>query len=325
MDSSTGSTRLGDLELPPLAPHEVLVQSRVVGLCRSDIEMLHGHLNQQLAILRPIVPGHEWSGVVSAVGSAVTDFAPGDRVVGECVLSDDEWFGFTMHGAGAEQFVVPARLLHRIPAELNFSQAALIEPFTIAFAAIRRAGGITAGNTVVILGAGMIGLAATSIAVAMGASVVTVDLDATRRDAASSLGAAKTAASSDEASSWIRARGLNGADLVVEASGHPIAITSTFELARFEGHIVNIGICAADTVTAPLHLIQAKNLTVHGTTGSAGLWPEAITFLQEHSIDLSGVVTASYAFDEIDEALRAVESGNIKVHLLAPVQEGDHA
>lgn len=316
MNTIDGTYTVGDLPLGELAPNEVLVRSKAVGLCRSDIELLHGHLNEQLPVLQPIVPGHEWSGVVEAVGSEVTRLSPGDRVVGECVIADNHWFGFSAHGAASELFTVEERLVHVFPENFGFQAAALIEPYTISYNAIREIGGIAEGEVVAIMGAGMVGLACAAIAAAKGGRVVTIDPVAQRREIAAKLGAEFQAASADEAQAILADIGQGGADLVIEASGHPLGIAATFELARFAGRIVNIGICGERSVSAPLHLIQAKNLRIQGVTGSAGIWPEAIDFMITNNIDLTPVITASYPIEQIAEAMEATEQGNIKVQLV---------
>lgn len=316
MNTVDGTYSVGDLPLGELAPNEVLVRSKAVGLCRSDIELLHGHLNEQLPVLQPIVPGHEWSGVVEAVGSDVTRLSPGDRVVGECVIADNHWFGFSAHGAASELFTVEERLVHVFPDSFGFQAAALIEPYTISYNAIREIGGIAEGEIVAVMGAGMVGLACAAIAAAKGGRVVTIDPVAQRREIAAQLRAQYQVASADEAKALLSEIGNGGADLVIEASGHPLGIAATFELARFAGRIVNIGICGEHTISAPLHLIQAKNLHIQGVTGSAGIWPEAIDFMISNGIDLTPVITASYPIEQIEEAIAATEKGNIKVQLV---------
>lgn len=308
MNTKSHTTSLGPISIDELGEDDVLVRSRVVGLCRSDIELLHGHLDAQLPVLEPIVPGHEWSGVVERVGSAVRDVKPGDRVVGECVLSDNHWFGFTYHGAASETFVVPERLLHVFPDSFSYAQAALIEPFTIAYNAIKEIGGVGEGDEVVVVGAGMVGLSSAAIAHGFGATVTVIDRVEERLELARRLGAERTLDGFADAA--------GSADLVIEASGSAVGISSTFELAKFGGRIVNIGICAERQISAPLHLIQAKNLQIRGVTGSAGVWPEAIDFLQARGIDLSPVITATYPLDRVDEAIAATDGGNVKVQLV---------
>ena len=162
----------------------------------------------------------------SPVGAKVTSLQPGDRVVGECVLAPNTWFGFDYPGAGAQYFRAPAHLLHKLPSTLNFHQGALIEPFTIAYKGIRAVGG-------------------------------------------------------------------------------------------YAGRVLNIGICAEPTIAAPLGLIQAKDLTVYGTTGSSGVWPAALTFLQRHRIQLDDVITDTYPLQDAAAAVDATnDPANVKVHIV---------
>jgi L-iditol 2-dehydrogenase len=312
--------RYAPVEVPQLGPEDVLVRSKVVGVCRSDIELLEGHLDAQLGVPYPVVPGHEWSGEVVEVGAAVTNVKPGDPVVGECVIAPNHWFGFTYNGAAAEMFVAPSSLLHRLPESLTYEQGALVEPFTIAYRAIRDSGWLDAADVVAIVGAGMIGQCALSVARAMGAVTVVVEPNTNRAGLAERMGAdvvINPAGQEDLGKAVQRTTGSDGADLVIEASGNAKGLASTLELARFAGRITNIGICADRSVSAPLGLIQAKDLSVRGTTGSPGVWPQALRFVERHEIDLSPVVTQTLTFERAAEALRAANDTetNVKVHI----------
>lgn len=317
-DVNSHTVDIGIIDVPDLGPADVLVRAGVVGLCRSDNELLDGHLNEHLDIPDRIVPGHEWSGTVVAVGREVKNVAPDDVVVGECVISDGHWFGFTYGGAAADQFVVPSALLHRVPAGISLSQAALIEPFTIAYNAFRESGGSDAADIVTVIGGGMVGLCALAIARAKGAAVVLVEPNRKRHDLAAALGAdvvVDPAEITDYPSFYSQFAGADGADLVIEASGHPAGIASTYRHAGFRGRITNIGISGAE-VTASLGLIQAKNLTVRGVTGSTGVWPDAIRFMQRSGIDLSAVISSEFNYRQAAEAMKMTDSPeSIKVHL----------
>lgn len=195
-----------------------------------------------------MIPGHEWSGEVAPVGAKVTSLQPGDRVVGECVLAPNTWFGFDYPGAGAQYFRAPAHLLHKLPSTLNFHQGALIEPFTIAYKGIRAVGGCDASDVVVVVGAGMVGLAATAIAAANAATVLVVEPSALRRELATKLGATHTidpTATGADGRDLVRdLSGADGATLVIEASGSAAGLASTFTYAGYAGRVLNIGICA---------------------------------------------------------------------------------
>src|SRR4051794_8568643 len=147
------SASVQELDVPSVAADEVLVRSRNVGICHSDFELYEGRYI--IPVSYPIVPGHEWSGEVAEVGSAVTSLRPSDRVVGECVVNNgDDHFGFSIGGADAEYFVAKASWLHRIPDELSFAHGAFVEPFSVAYNATVAAGGIDASDSVAVIGGG---------------------------------------------------------------------------------------------------------------------------------------------------------------------------
>src|SRR5258705_6576745 len=149
-----------DVDVPAIAADEVLVRSRNVGICHSDFELLEGRYI--IPVSYPIIPGHEWSGEIAEVGSAVTSLRIGDRVVGECVVNNgDDHFGFSISGADAEYFVAKASWLHRTPEELSFMQGAFVEPFSVAYSAAVAAGGIEPSDEVAVIGGGAIGLLCT--------------------------------------------------------------------------------------------------------------------------------------------------------------------
>src|SRR5215831_858453 len=137
---------VAELAIPAIADDEVLVAARSVGICRSDIDLLEGRYI--IPVRYPIIPGHEWSGEIARVGDRVTEFAPGDRVVGECVIGA-EHFGFSISGGAAEFFVAKPAWLHRLPDKLSFTMGALVEPFSCAYYALVHAGNVNASDTLV--------------------------------------------------------------------------------------------------------------------------------------------------------------------------------
>src|SRR5580704_15124696 len=135
--SGPGRAEVVEAGVPAAGPGEVVVRSRVVGVCHSDLELLAGRYI--IPIRYPITPGHEWAGEVADVGPGVDGLEPGDRVVGECVVGPGgrDHFGFSISGAAAEQFTARAEWLHKLPGHLTFTQGALVEPFSVAYAAVR--------------------------------------------------------------------------------------------------------------------------------------------------------------------------------------------
>src|SRR5947209_462288 len=149
---------VADLEEPRIGPDEVLVRSRMVGICHSDFELLDGHYI--IPISYPVIPGHEWAGEVAEVGPEVSTVRPGDHVVGECVVGPGgrDHFGFSINGAGAEYFKARAEWLHKLPEGMSYTLGALVEPFSVAYNATLAAGGVDPSDVVAVLGGGPIGL-----------------------------------------------------------------------------------------------------------------------------------------------------------------------
>src|SRR5690349_18690934 len=232
-----------DLDMPRIAADEVLVRSRNVGICHSDFELYEGRYI--IPVSYPIVPGHEWSGEVAEIGTAVTNLRQGDRVVGECVVNNgDDHFGFSIGGADAEYFVAKASWLHRIPEELSFAHGAFVEPFSVAYNATVAAGGIDASDAVAVVGGGPIGLLCTLAAAAMGGDVTLVEPQAHRRSLGLEVGArhALDPGAAPLAEQAAELTGGRGFDVVIEAAGAPAAMASAFTLAGLRARVVFVGI-----------------------------------------------------------------------------------
>jgi L-iditol 2-dehydrogenase len=305
---------VADLPIPEIADDEVLVAARSVGVCHSDIDLLEGRYI--IPVRYPIIPGHEWAGEVAKVGARVTDFAPGDRVVGECVIGDDH-FGFSISGAAADFFVARPAWLHRLPDSLSYTMGALVEPFSCAYYALVRAGNVNASDTVVVLGAGPIGLAVTAAAAAMGAVTVAVEPHEGRRDVARKLGAKHAVHPDDIDALLADITGGRGADVVVEVSGRPAVMARALELAGFKGRVAYVGINVGDAAPARLGLIQSKELKITGSIGSPGVWPDTLRFLAGSRIDMTPLVTQQF---DVDHALDALDAARrpqttIKAHI----------
>jgi L-iditol 2-dehydrogenase len=307
---------LADVDVPRIGADEVLVALRSVGICHSDFELLEGRYIIPFGY--PIIPGHEWSGQIAEVGRDVTGFAPGDRVVGECVIGQ-EHFGFSISGAAAEYFVARPEWLHKVPDELTDSQAALVEPFSCAYFAAMRAGNVNASDTVVVFGAGPIGLSCVAVAATMGARVLAAEPDRSRANLARELGADEVLDPTSDTfvEQVLEQTDGRGADVVMEASGRPEAMAATLEVAGFNGRLVNIGIDVGRSATAKLGLIQSKQLQIRGTIGSPGVWPETLRFLARTGLDLTPMITSRYSLDQGPDAYAAARrtGENVKVHI----------
>jgi L-iditol 2-dehydrogenase len=309
-----GRPTVAELPVPEIADDEVLVAARSVGVCHSDIDLLEGRYI--IPIRYPIIPGHEWSGEVAKVGARVTELSPGDRVVGECVLGDDH-FGFSISGAAADFFVARPAWLHRLPDQLSFTMGALVEPFSCAYYALVRAGNVNASDTVVVLGAGPVGLAVVAAAAAMGALTIAVEPDPRRRAIALRLGARHAVSPEDAAVLLADVTRGRGADVVVEVSGRPAVMARALELAAFKGRVAYVGINVGDAAPAKLGLIQSKELKITGSIGSPGVWPDTLRFLANSGIDMTPVVTQRFDADHALDALEAAHhpESTVKAHI----------
>jgi L-iditol 2-dehydrogenase len=307
---------VSELDVPDIGDDEILLASRSVGICHSDIELLGGRYIIPFEL--PVIPGHEWAAEVVRVGRSVRGLGPGDRVVGECVIGQ-EHFGFSISGAAAEFFVAKESWLHRLPDNLSWTQGALVEPFSCGYYATVRAENLDASDTVVVLGAGPIGLGVVAAAAGKGARVVVAEPSPARGELARTLGAEEVLdpAADDFLDGVAEVTSGAGADVVFEASGKPAAMATALEVAGFRARLVYIGIDVGGTVPARLGLIQSKELQLRGIIGSPGVWPRTLRFLSRSAVDLTPLVTSSYPLAAADAAVRAVltDKDQVKVHV----------
>jgi L-iditol 2-dehydrogenase len=299
------SAAVRELEVPTIAPDEVLVRSRNVGICHSDFELYEGRYI--IPISYPIIPGHEWSGEIAEVGGDVATLKAGDRVVGECVVNGgNDHFGFSISGANAEYFVAKASWLHQIPDELSFEQGAFVEPFSVAYNATVAAGGIDARDDVAVIGGGPIGLLCVMAAATMGATVTLIEPQEHRRALGLEVGATHAidpgAGMADQVADISRNRGF---DVVIEAAGVPAAMASALPIAALGARVVLVGIDVGGSAAVEIGLVQSKALQMRGIIGSAGLWPKTIRFMATSGLDPTSLLTATFKLDEGTAALAA--------------------
>ncbi|MGI6766810.1 MAG: zinc-dependent alcohol dehydrogenase [Lentihominibacter sp.] len=311
---------LREVPIPEIGPDEILVKSRANGICHSDYEALEGRYVIPYSF--PFTPGHEWSGEVVKVGENVTTYAPGDRVVGECVIGcgtcsicqsgnftacpQADHFGYTIDGAVAEYLAARPEWLHKIPEGLDYETAAMVEPFSVAYYGIYHLGGTDASETVVVSGGGAIGSCAIAAAKAMGAKVILVEPQKYRQGIGKQLGADHIVdPTTEDAIQAVQdlTDGL-GADLVVECSGTGVGLKSTFEYVKNAGRISFVSINLKDEIPTLLGNFQKKAITAKGSPGSPYVWDKVIAFLNQSKIDLSPIVTKTFPLAQADEAYK---------------------
>ena len=315
----------------------MLIHVRACGICGSDV---HGYDGSTGRRIPPLIMGHEAAGEIVAVGTEVRSVAIGDRVTfdstvscGTCpfclagevnLCATRQVVGvscgdYRRHGAFAEFVVVPERILYALPDSLPFEQAALIEAVSIAVHAAKISP-IAPQGTVVVVGAGMIGLLAIQAFRHFGCStVLAVDLDPARLALARSLGADQTFLASDPnlLSNLLAATGGEGADIAVEVVGAQASVTTAIHAVRRGGAVTLIGNLAPQ-VEIPLQAVVTRQLRLQGSCASAGEYRECIDLMQAGIIKVAPLISAVVPLREGAqwfERLHARQPGLMKVIL----------
>ena len=299
---------------------EVLLASRSVGICHSDIELLAGRYIIPFDF--PVIPGHEWSGEVVQVGSAVKGLRVGDRVVGECVIGR-EHFGFSISGAAAEFFVAKESWLHRLPDNLSWTQGALVEPFSCGYYATVRADNLDASDTVVVLGRGPIGLGVVAAAAGKGARVIVAEPSQARGDLlALSLGADGVIDPTadtflDEVDAMHRAAPARSWCSRPAASAAPMA--TALEVAGFRARWSTSASTSAARSPRGSGCSSPRSCSRAGIIGSPGVWPQTLRFLSRSGVDLSPLVHRFVRRSaDADEAIGAVLTDKARSRSTSP-------
>jgi L-iditol 2-dehydrogenase len=326
-----GAIGMVELERPRPGPGEALVAVAAVGICGSDVELLEG--SRPAPYVRyPVVPGHEWAGTVVDVGPGVAGLAAGDRVVAEgfracgtcdrcregrtnlCAAEYAET-GFTHAGAFAEFVAVPARLVHRLPADADLEAAALLEPAACVAQGLLEVD-LRPGMHAAVVGAGTLGLLAVALLrLASPERLALVGTRAERLALGQRLGATEV----------VDARGgdvggLEGRfDLVFEATNQPSGGAAALRLARRGGTVVLEGISGSAEPGLVGDAIPLGHLRVQGVFGASGAaWRWVVSLFASGLLDTRPLISHRFALAEHERAfaaLRSRESGALKVQL----------
>lgn len=296
---------------PEVGVDELLIEVAACGICGSDV---HGYDGSTGRRIPPIVMGHEAAGTVAAVGTAVTEFVVGDRVTfdstvfcGVCayclkgevnLCNRREVIGvscteFRRAGAFAEYLTVPARVAYKLPEELGFAEAAMLEAVSVALHGVA-VSAMRGGESVLVIGAGMIGLLLVQAARAAGAARVYVsDVDATRLALAAEMGATETFLASGAAltEQVLRRTNGGGVDVVLEAVGREETIATGIDCVRKGGTVTLVGNISPQ-VSMPLQKVVSRQIRLQGSCASAGEYPEAMRLIASGAIKVAPLITA---------------------------------
>ena len=310
---------LRDEPVPQISETEVLIKVWSVGVCATDFEVYSGMFEYGTP---PHILGHEIAGEVVKLGAAVTTWKPGDRVVvetsigcGQCkncrngdrhLCADMTEIGFTPHNGGYAQYVkAPAENLFRIPDNVSYDEAGIIESVVCPVGSLMRLG-VRLGETVLIYGCGPAAISFIQGARVMGAGkIIVAGRNPERLARTKSFGSDVLINSTDEDFKnkiLIETNGA-GADLVCEAAGSPQTIQLAFETVRRAGRIILYGIPPKDKIISfPTVSVITNQLEVYGTVGNPHVWEPLLQLVSKGCIDLKSMVSLTMPLSRIQEA-----------------------
>lgn len=319
-----------EVPTPSVKPHEVLVRVEAAGVCGTDIHLMEGGYEPKY----PLIPGHEFSGVVAEVGSLVTSCKPGDRVTVDPNLYCDrcyycrrdmqnhceawEAIGVTLPGAFAEYVAVPEASVHGI-GSLDFTAGAFVEPLACVVYGQRRAR-VRMGDSVLIHGAGPIGLLHLQMAKHSGCTNVTVtDLRTERLELAKQLGADYVLhAAQGDVDRALRDIEPRGFDLVIDATGVPSVVEEALRHVKTGGRFLLFGVCPNEsTIRWSPYEIYRRDLEIIGAFALRKTFQPAIELLETKAIQVTPLVGTVVGLKELPDALELMRQGQapMKIHV----------
>lgn len=306
---------LAELPMPSVETDtDVQVNVKVVGICGTDLHIFQeGRADVQL----PRIMGHELSGVVTATGPRVDRVRVGDRVVldpvfacGSCltcrkghpnVCEDVRCYGVQMDGAYQDYIVVDQKHLYPFVSSISFQTAAMAEPFSIAANILHRAG-LTAGENLLILGGGTIGLAVLQVAKGLGARVMLADIMASKLETAQNMGADAVVNSREGSLPGVAgAFAPIGFDVVVDAVGSAHMLEQALDYAAPCARILCIGFDARPAAIPPV-VVTKKELSILGSRMNCGRFPVVMQWLSEGRIQANAMISRKYPLEQIQQA-----------------------
>lgn len=338
--------RVEDTEIPTPSDNQVKIAVKFTGICGSDLhEYTHGPqlipddkpypLNGHQGVT---TLGHEFSGVVEEIGKNVTGVQKGDRVTVEPIFRNPEspfivtgeynlseplgFVGLTSNGGFAKYVVVEDYMAHKMPDNMTFEQGAIVEPAAVAAHAILQSG-LKMGDTVLVVGAGPIGLLVVQVALAVGASKIFVsDLSEARLKKAKEIGATHTFdAREKDIPEQIRELTGYGADVFIDAAGVQASYNTGIKSLRNGGTAVLVALFAKEVVHDALDQ-SLRELTIKGIIGYRNVFPQTIALINSGRLPVEKLVTKVITLDEIvEEGFEALITNPSQVKILVDISQ----
>jgi alcohol dehydrogenase/L-iditol 2-dehydrogenase len=328
-----GSVEVREVPRPRIGEDDVLLEIANVGVCGSDLHQWTS--DHSWAVNYPVVLGHEFGGHVVELGTRVTGWREGDRVVSETAAVIDpqnplsrqglynldptrKGFGYGVDGAMTRYVQVPARCLHRVPDGLPFEQACLTEPCCVAFNAVVENCRLKPGDRVVVLGPGTIGILCAAMARLCGAEVALVGLEADRHrlEIGRTYGCEPIIG---DATAWATARDGLGADCVIDAAGVSATLRIALQLVRPNGQIAKVG-WGPQPLNFSLDPLVQKAVTLRGSfSHNWPIWERVLALLGSGQLDVRPIIGGVWPITEWHEAFEQMHRGAVVKSVLKPV------
>lgn len=336
--------RVEETSIPTPKDNQVKIAVKYTGICGSD---LHEYLDgpQLIPVDEPYILnghqgittlGHEFSGVVEEVGKNVKNINKGDRVVVEPIFRNPEsqfvpsgeynlseplgFVGLTANGAFAKYVVVEDYMVHKIPDTMTFEQGAIVEPAAVAAYGIQKSG-LKMGDTILITGAGPIGLLTAQVALASGASQIFItDLSESRLKKAKEIGATHTFDARDKnIPQKIREITGVGVDVYIDAAGAQASFDTGINSLRNGGTAVLVALFGKTVVHDALNQ-TLRELTIIGTAAYRNIFPETIALINSGRLPVEKLITSVISLDEVvEKGFEALTNDPSEVKILVDV------
>lgn len=311
-----GEVALIEASLPTPSAGFARIKVKAAAICATDLEVIDGNIPANY----PLIPGHEWSGVVDAVGDPADERWIGKAVIGSsdvaCLKCEAcrsgnwryckqfEEIGFRRNGAYGEYFLAPVYGLVEKPDHVPFDVAALCEPLGVALGTLKKADA-TFGQSIVIYGAGSIGLCMLAAAKAMGlGTAVVIATTSARLEIARAMGADRVIASREQDPlAEVQRLFPEGVDLVVDATGIEECIQNSLKMARKGGTVALAGYGRGKEMRIRMDDIHINNLRVVGAGNNWNQHKTALELMASGKVDLSPLISAKIRREDFQQGL----------------------
>jgi len=326
---------LGDGQVKAPGPGEVRIKVAYCGICGTDLHIYQGHMDGRVQLQQVI--GHEMSGEIAELGEGVTGWQVGDQVTvrplapcGTCpackaghshICLNLNFIGIDTPGAFQGSWTVPAYTLHRLPEGIPLDKAAMIEPVAVACHDVRL-GRIQAGEQVVVIGGGPIGMLNALVAQHLGAEVLISEVNPFRVNLARELGLDAVNPTEVDLKALVEERtGGAGADVVMEVSGSQPGASTMTELVRTRGRIVIVAIFSFKPEVDLKGILWREMELIGVRVYEPQDFEQAIQLVADEVLPLDRLITARYPLSGLQSAFEQIESGAEVMKILINTQE----